>query len=318
MSTIRGRGPDPRWIGLCLVAVMLVAAGCSEVSPQDSPVSTPGATAATSATSEAAQPEAAQPRLDQPQVAEAEIDFRAGIDAATDFAAEQGLTVSIAVIDRSADAEVVNGAAADTPVFGASLVKLFLADNLLHRQRAGEFQLGPRDRELLEAMLVASDDPAADSLYSRFGGDAMVTEVARRYQLPSVAPTNQAGEWELTTMSARDVARYYDRLLTRTPAADRDYLIDLLRRSAMIARDGFDQFFGIPAALPEQTWAIKQGWMCCPRDTSYLHTTAIIGADNRYTVAILSGDPGVTSPGFSTDALNRIAAILFPPGAVTD
>ncbi|MBA2416433.1 MAG: serine hydrolase [Geodermatophilaceae bacterium] len=281
-------------------------------------MSTPGATSATSATSEAAQPEAAQPRLDQPQVAEAEIDFRAGIDAATDFAAEQGLTVSIAVIDRSADAEVVNGAAADTPVFGASLVKLFLADNLLHRQRAGEFQLGPRDRELLEAMLVASDDPAADSLYSRFGGDAMVTEVARRYQLPSVAPTNQAGEWELTTMSARDVARYYDRLLTRTPGADRDYLIDLLRRSAMIARDGFDQFFGIPAALPEQTWAIKQGWMCCPRDTSYLHTTAIIGADNRYTVAILSGDPGVTSPGFSTDALNRIAAILFPPGAVTD
>lgn len=291
-----------RCFGALLAAVLLTAVGCTENSPESSPAST-------SEPSAAAEPT-------QPRVAEAEVDFQAGIDEATAFAASQGLEVSIAVIDRELGAEVVNGGPADTPVFGASLVKLFLADNLLQRQRAGEFQLSVEDRSLLEAMLVASDDAAADSLYSRFGGEAMVTEVAQRYQLPSVAPTTEAGAWELTTMSARDVARYYDRFLTSMPAADRDYLIGLLRGSVMIAQDGFDQFFGIPTALPGLTWAIKQAWMCCPRDTSYLHTTGILGTDNRYTVAILSGDPGVVASGFSTDILSQITALVFPPGSI--
>lgn len=287
-----------RYFGPMIVAILLAASGCTEQ---------PGAVSATPPTATA-----------ESRVAEAEVDLRSGIEEATAFAASQGIEVSIAVIDRERGEEAVNGAAADVPVFGASLVKLFLADNLLQRQRAGEFQLTVQDRSLLEAMLVASDDAATDSLYAKFGGEAMVTEVAERYQLPSVAPTSQDGEWELTAMSARDLARYYDRLLTSTPAADRDYLVGLLRETAMIARDGFDQFFGIPTALPGQTWAIKQGWMCCPRETSYLHTTGILGTDNRYTVAILSADPGVVDSGFSTDILSQIAALVFPPGSIAD
>lgn len=226
-----------RCFGAILVAVLLTASGCAEDSPDAGRGSTP------------------DPRPDaRPRVTEPEVDLQAGIDEATAFAASQGLAVSIAVIDRDTGAEVVNGAAAaDVPVFGASLVKLFLADNLLQRQRSGELGLAAQDVSLLEAMLVASDDAAAESLYDRFGGEAMVTEVAQRYQLPSLTPTNEVGEWELTEMSARDVARYYDRLLTSTPAADRDYLVGLLRGTAMIAGDGFDQFFGIPRALPGQT-----------------------------------------------------------------
>ncbi len=285
-----------------LAAIALTAVACTENSPESSGVST-------SELSATAEPTGTP-------VAEAEVDFQAGIDEATAFAASQGIEVSIAVIDRELDDEAVNGAAADTPIFGASLVKLFLADNLLQRQRAGEFALSAQDRSLLEAMLVSSDDAAADSLYSRFGGEAMVSEVAQRYRLPSVAPTAEAGSWELTTMSARDVARYYDRFLTTLPTADRDYVVGLLRASTMIARDGFDQFFGIPTALPGLTLAIKQGWMCCPRDTSYLHTTGILGSDNRYTVAILSGNPGVVESGFSTELLSQITALVFPPGSI--
>ncbi|MDQ3717233.1 MAG: class A beta-lactamase-related serine hydrolase [Actinomycetota bacterium] len=282
-------------------AVVLAAVGCTNSAESSS----------VSSSESSATPELSPTRV-------AEVDFQAGIDEATAFASSQGIEVSIAVIDRELDDEAVNGAAADTPVFGASLVKLFLADNLLQRQRAGEFGLSAEDRSLLEAMLVASDDAAADSLYSRFGGEAMVTEVAQRYRLPSVAPTTEAGLWELTTMSARDVARYYDRFLSSMPSADRDYVVGLLRGSTMIAQDGFDQFFGLPTALGGLTVAIKQAWMCCPRDTSYLHTTGILGSDNRYTVAILSGDPGVLDSAFSTDVLSQITSLVFPPMSIVD
>lgn len=306
VSTERGGCRNGRRLTGVLVSVLLTA-GCIQASSgapaESSRATTPESTPEVSVTAE-------------PLVAAVEVDLRAGIDAATAFGTSQGLSVSIAVIDRARGEEVANGAAADTPIWGASLVKLFIADNLLHRQRDGEFQLSAQDRSELESMLVASDDVAADSLYTRFGGEAMVTEVAQRYQLPSVVPTNQAGFWELTMMSARDVARYYDRFLVRTPPADRDYLLDLLRRTAMIAIDGFDQFFGIPTALPAQTWAIKQGWMCCPRDTSYLHTTGVLGTDDRYVVAILSSDPGVFSTAYSTDVLSRVTSLIFPPGSI--
>lgn len=254
--------------------------------------------------------------LPQPQAAKVEIELQANIDAATAFATGEGLEVSIAVIDRARRLEFVNGAAADEPIWGASLVKLFIADNLLHRQRAGEFQLSAQDLNLLDAMIVSSNDTAADELYTRFGGDAMVTEVAQRYRLSSVVPTNQPGFWELTMMSARDVARYYDRFLSEAPMADRDYLLGLLRRTEEVAADGFRQLFGLSAALPGQTLALKQGWMCCPRETSYLHTTGILGSDNRYTVAILSQNPGVFSTAYSTDLLGQVAALLFPPGSL--
>ncbi|CAN5229432.1 hypothetical protein BH20ACT5_BH20ACT5_17600 [soil metagenome] len=78
----------------------------------------------------------------------------------------------------------------------------------------------------------------------------------------------QPGEWELTTMSAVDVVRFYDGFLDSAPTTDRDYLIDLLRRTSMRVADEFDQFFGSPSALPGQVVAIKQGWLCCPRTSA--------------------------------------------------
>lgn len=288
-------------LGTLLVAVLISGTACADQAPGAGRDPTT---------------EHAAPNSDAPATALAAAALQNGIDEASAFATSQGIEVSIAVIDRESGTEVSNGAAADVPIFGASLAKLFIADNLLARQRAGEFALSVEDRALLEAMLVASDDDAADSLYARFGAEAIVAEVGQRYGLPSVAPTNEAGSWELTTMSARDVARYYDRFLTSTLAADRDYLVGLLRGIVMIAGDGFDQFFGIPTALPGQTWAVKQGWMCCPRDSSYLHTTGIVGSDNRYTVAILSVAPGVRAPDFATDILSQIAAFVFPPGSI--
>lgn len=244
-------------------------------------------------------------------------ELQAAIEEASAFAAGQGVTAGIAIIDRELGTEVVN-AAASTPIFTASLVKLFIADNLLQRQRSGEFQLSEQDRALIEAMLVFSDDSAAESLYSRFGQDAMVIEVAQRYGLASLKPASPVGEWELTLVSAIDVARYYDLFLRVTPAADRDYVVGLLRRSSPVAADGFNQAFGLLTAFSGGTVGVKQGWMCCPGGNAYLHSTGIVGTDNRYCIAIITVEPDGSSAAFRTDLLDGIATLIFQTGLATD
>lgn len=242
-------------------------------------------------------------------------DLQAGIDAATREAAQAGATVEIAVLDRNTRQEWTNGDPADEPVWVASLAKLFMADNLLHRQQLGQLRLSAADRELLEAMLTVSDDSAARTLYDRYGGPAMITEVAERYGLPTLTPTNQPPYWELTSIGAIDLVRWYDAFLNTAAPGDVDFVVSELRASPELAADGFDQYFGIPRAQPGQVWAIKQGWMCCPRDSAFLHTSGLLGPDNRYAVAILVQLPGAGT--FPVDLLDRLTALILPPGLLT-
>lgn len=237
-----------------------------------------------------------------------------GIDAATTLAAAAGATVGVAVLDRVAGEEWTNGAVASQPLFGASLAKLFIADHLLYRQQRGELTLTPGDRGLLESLLTVSDDGAADQLYASYGGEQMITEVAARYALPSLQPTNQPPEWELTTISAQDLVRWYDRFLTTAAPTDVDFLIGQLRASPELAADGFNQYFGIPRALPGQVWAIKQGWMNGVRNSAFLHTTGLLGPDNRYAVAILVQLPGAEFP---IALIDQLTATILPPDLLT-
>jgi len=248
---------------------------------------------------------------------EGEVDLQAAVDEASAYAASQGVTAGIAIIDRESGTEAVN-AAAGSPIHTASLVKLFIVDNLLQRQRSGEFLLSAQDGALIESMLISSDDAAAESLYGRFGQETMVIEVAQRYGLPSLTPASPPAEWELTSVSADDIARYYDLFLRQTPQVDRDYVLGLLRRISPTAGDGFNQVFGLATALAGETFGIKQGWMCCPDGNSYLHSTGLVGTDNRYSVAILTLVPNGPSEAYRIDVLDGVAALIFQSGISVD
>lgn len=246
-----------------------------------------------------------------PRTPEPPPHLQAGIDAASQQARAVGATVGIAVLDRATGQQWTNGPPAHEALFAASLTKLFIADNLLFRQQAGQLVLPAGDRALLEATLTDSDDSAADQLYQRYGGEQMIAEVAARYALPSLRPTNQAGFWELTTISAVDLIRWYDAFLATAAPTVVEFMVGLLRASPELAADGFNQYFGIPRALPGQVWAIKQGWMSGVRDSTFMHTTGLLGPDNRYAVAILVQNPGGQFP---IDLIDRLAAAVLPPG----
>ncbi len=138
----------------------------------------------------------------------------------------------------------------------------------------------------------------------------MITEVATRYSLPTLRPTNQPPLWELTAISAVDLVRWYHAFLATAAPTVVEFVVSRLRARAELAADGFNQYFGIPRALPGQVWAIKQGWMSGVRDSTFLHTTGLLGPDNRYAVAILVQRPGGEFP---MKLIDRVTALILPP-----
>ncbi|MBP1158547.1 hypothetical protein [Rhodococcus sp. PvR099] len=233
--------------------------------------------------------------------------------SAVEEAAADGDIVGIAYLDRATDVYLGAG---DTAVRfpAASLTKLFIADDYLHRIAATPAAI---DGEMLAgvvSMLATSDDGAAELLWTLGGGPAVVERVAERYALSA---TSADGAWWDTSVTAADIARYYDGLLSgrgglTEPA--RQIMIVGLQAAAPVAADGFDQDFGVRATL--ERWGgpgIKQGWMTTG-DRTIRHSTGFGGRDHRYVLvelaALDSGSPSVADDIVNADASARATAIV--------
>ncbi|MBN9111266.1 MAG: hypothetical protein J0I34_21080 [Pseudonocardia sp.] len=91
-------------------------------------------------------------------------------------------------------------------------------------------------------------------------------------------------------ISARDVVAVYDDVLTGLSPASRAVVLDALGAATPEGADGFDQAFGL--LDPEQGGGAdaKQGWMYLGTDL-YLHSTGLVGTDDRFVVAVLTVGP---------------------------
>ncbi|HEX2075582.1 MAG TPA: serine hydrolase [Geodermatophilus sp.] len=220
---------------------------------------------------------------------------------------------SIAAADaralRLARGTADNGAPAHRPFPTASLVKLFVAEDVLHRARAGLLALTPGDFVLLQDMIRRSDDPATSALWVRFGGGQMVRDVAARYGLTGTAPPRIPGEWGETTTTAWDLARFLSLLPVVAHPYDAATLLVWMRTATPLAADGFDQRFGIFGTVPGLP-AVKQGWMCCVGGSRHLHSVGVIGSR---VVVLLSEVPRSVSYDRARAALSAAAAAIPPP-----
>lgn len=221
--------------------------------------------------------------------APAEAEPALNVDAAMAYAATRPL-VSLVVADRQTGTYLDNGPLAHTPMGSASVIKVLMADELLYRCAKGDIELGTSERQRMEAMLIASDDSAASSLYSQFGGVSLIEAGLSRHELTESGPPVDARFWGNTLITAYDIAKFYGNVLTGSLSpADQDYLFGLLRGISPVAADGFNQVFGMNGG-PAQA-AVKQGWMCCLDDVRNVHSTAVLGAQDRYVVVILTQYP---------------------------
>ncbi len=262
-------------------------------------------------------------------------DPQSRLQQAVDGAAERGALVSIGYLDRQTD--TYRGIGDDDPVETASVVKLFVADDLLMRASRGETDLPAEVRERIAPMLSSSDDDAAQVLWDFAGGSDLVGRVAERYGLPSTT-ASEDGIWWNTRTTARDLVAYYDALLDGRGGlspGDRDTIVTDLERYTPLGTDGYPQTFGIPRALSgESTRGVKQGWMCCV-DGRWIHlSTGFVGVDERFVLAVLSreepwyGASGGRDDTSHTDVVDDDGAkharitvtgavkILFPDGVI--
>lgn len=242
-----------------------------------------------------------------------------GLDArvqqATADAAATGADITTVVLDRNTGQTASSGAGQSFPI--ASVVKLFIADDLLLQESEGKTTLSPADRRSLDMMLRSSDDSAAQNFWDRSGGNAVIARIKARYGLAgTTAPYN--GHWDVTTSTAGDLVRYYDMLLNGgggLPPDRAGIIISNLAQSTPTGNDGYPQRFGIPEGLYGEPVAVKQGWFCCWNGGNQLHvSTGVIGADRRYVMAISSLDP--TGAAAARANITQAVKTMFPGGKV--
>jgi hypothetical protein len=201
------------------------------------------------------------------------------------------------------------GSDADRPFPTASLVKLFVAEDVLHRARMGLLPLTGEDLVLLQDMIRRSDDAAASRLWVRYGGGRMVADVAARYGLTGTTPPASPGQWGSTITTARDVACFLARLPGVAHPADARALMSWMRTAAPVAADGFDQRFGLLGAVPGLP-AVKQGWMCCLGGKRHLHSVGVVGSRVVVLLSEVSRSVGYEA---GAAALSAAAAVVPPP-----
>ena len=204
--------------------------------------------------------------------------------------------VSAVVFDRETGAATVS-VHADRGYTSASLVKLLIALSALE-------QGGPVAD--VQRMLSRSDDDLASRFWTAYGGPSIVTRWATKLGLTGTRPPADAGRWGDTRITAADVVKIYQYLLNRKSTA----ILNALRDATERGSDGFRQYFGIPDAAEGQPWMVKQGWSCC-RPTRMLHTSGVVGKDNRYIVAVLTEQPSKVDYATGSKRVTEIVSTLL-------
>lgn len=226
-----------------------------------------------------------------------------------------GADIGVAVLDRHTGQRTSSGGGAPFPL--ASVVKVFIADDLLLQAAESKTGLSAADRESLGVMLRSSDDSAAQMFWERNGESAIIGRIVARYGLTgTTAPWN--GNWDVTVGTADDLVRYYDMLLSGAgglPAAQANVILGSLARFTPTGTDGYPQRFGIPDGLPGERVAVKQGWFCCWNGANQLHVSSgVIGADQRYVMAIGSLQP--TDEATARQTITQVVKTMFPGGRI--
>lgn len=295
-------------------ATLLVTAGC-EARVYGTPPTTPGGPQLIVVAPQGSSAPLPEAPPDAPSLAFTGLDVREK-QAATD-ASKKGADITVAVLDRNTGQLVTSGSGG---VAVASVVKLFIADDLLLQVSKGQTQLSPADREAFDRMLRQSDDGPAEMFWNRSGGSAIINRVVARYGLSSTQPPGN-GRWFNTISTVTDLVHYYDMMMAGTgglPPEQASIILSNLAASAPMALDGmmpggvYPQRFGIPEGLPGESVAVKQGWMCCI-GSEWMHlSTGVIGPDRRYVMAISSMQSA--SPEVARSTITQAVNTMFPGG----
>ncbi|RSN35575.1 hypothetical protein DL990_05120 [Amycolatopsis sp. WAC 01416] len=212
-----------------------------------------------------------------------------------------GGQVSAVVYDRTAEKTVVS-LKSERSYTSASLVKLLIA---LEALQAGT------PASTVQRMLSASDDDIASRLWSAHGGPVIVTRWVAKIGLGGTRPPEDPGRWGDTRITAADVVKVYRYLLDQAGAGTRTTIMRALSGATESGSDGIRQYFGIPDGVGDLPWSIKQGWACC-RGSRILHSSGVVGEEDRYLVVVLTSQPTSTTYSGAGKRVTDVVKALLP------
>ena len=207
---------------------------------------------------------------------------------------------SLVVFDRETS-QVVASHNPSTAYPAESVVKLLIAVTAL--------QSGA-DQSIVAQMLMRSDDEIADQLWTKYGELTIVLRAMKLMNLTDTVPPDDPGRWGDTQTTATDLVKVYRYIFDQATLDVRAVILKSLSGATEYAADGFDQYFGIPDAAGSTTWAVKQGWACCKPDR-VLHTTGMVGDQQRYIVVALSSHDASTTWDQASGELTRAMQSLL-------
>ena len=163
-----------------------------------------------------------------------QCDLRQRVAAAEQYVANRPGTIGFVLRDRTTGARYRN-ANAGTPIWTASTIKLAMVADLLTRERAGAIRLSDADRRLMVAMLRSSDNAAADTLWSRYGGPAQAFNADfPRYGMPNIRPQPGFGDvfpyWGFQKATADDFDGLMNYVLTGLTPPDATAVVAEMQR----------------------------------------------------------------------------------------
>jgi hypothetical protein len=258
-----------------------------------------------------------------------------------------GTTAGYVVFDRKANKTLLHHNA--TRRFrSASVIKILIAfDFLESAERVSKADAA----KIAAMLRSSDDDAASEfwrrggrkKIVQR-----MARKIGLRHTTPP--PDHKPGFWGYSSLSAQDVVRTYRYLLHTADREIADVILGHLRKATKCGSDGFDQSFGIPSAVP-RPWAVKQGWSgfgttpparcgasgaaaapppaaqsasASTTDTTtaadravpdlgrpVLHTTGLVGEDDRFIMAVLTAHPAGSSWASSADRTTVLTKRLY-------
>jgi hypothetical protein len=232
-----------------------------------------------------------------------DCDFAARIAKVEAYLATRPGRTGVAISDGYRDA-VWRNAAADQQIYGASTLKLAIALDILMRHHRGQAKLGPDDWRNLYQALVASDNAAANRLWTRYGGATMVP----RWQAYGMRQTGfvpgLARHWGAMKTTAADLRRLVRYVVRAAPPEVRRYLQARMRGVAG------NQQWGVWAAGSGWAPGCKNGWFRY-RAGWVLNSAGFVGVHSRYLLAVTSDQRTEGTYRSGVETTSTVTRILF-------
>ena len=303
---------------LCLLALLLVAAGCARADARAT--RGPGIRrragslgvlfTASPAPSPGPLPwlPVPQPTL-RPSPPPCPVQFRGfsclmseRIRQAERYAASRPGTIGIVLHNRLSGATWRNRfARMDFPA--ASTIKLAMVADVMLRNDDGQIALGPYDWNLIYNILHESSDTAGDALWFAFEDGSFVDRI-RQFGMRSTTFSSSTAYWGYMYTSPADLDNLMNFILNKMPARNRDYIVGHLRHVATI------QQWGVWGAGREDRPGNKDGWED-NGDVWITNTVGFAGPRERYTLAIMDDVGGGETFHDGSNTLTQISSLLF-------